>query len=75
VLSGEFICVNRHLIEEMIKLGLWNKVMMNEVISKNGSIQNVEGIPDNIKKRFRTVWEIPQKAVLNLAIGRAPFID
>lgn len=58
VLSGEFICVNRHLIEELIKLGQWDKTLINDVLSKNGSIQKIEGIPQNIKDRYRTVWEL-----------------
>lgn len=59
VLSGEFICVNRHLIKELLKLNLWTKEIRNDVLAHNGSIQRISGIPDNIKKRFRTVWEMP----------------
>ncbi len=75
VLSGEFICVNRHLIEELLSLGLWNQQIKNEVLAHNGSIQNIKGIPDEIKMRFRTVWELPQRKVVDLAAGRSPYID
>jgi len=59
VLSGEFICVNKHLIEEMIKLNLWTNTIQNDLKASGGSIQKINGIPDHIKKRFRTIWEIP----------------
>lgn len=75
VLSGEFICVNRHLIEELLEIGLWNQQIKNEVMANNGSVQNIKAIPDDIKMRFRTVWELPQKRIVDLATGRSPFID
>ena len=59
VLSGEFICVNRHLIEELLEIGLWNQQIKNDVLANNGSVQNIKDIPDEVKKRFRTVWELP----------------
>jgi ribonucleotide reductase alpha subunit len=59
VLSGEFICVNRHLIEELLELGLWNQQIKNEVLANNGSVQNIKEIPGLVKSRFRTVWELP----------------
>ena len=74
VLSGEFIVVNKHLLKDLIKLGLWNDEMKNTLIAANGSIQNIEGIPANIKELYRTVWEIPQKAVLDMAADRGAYI-
>ncbi|MEL6607073.1 MAG: ribonucleoside-diphosphate reductase subunit alpha [Bacteroidota bacterium] len=74
VLSGEFIVVNKHLLKDLIKLGLWNDAMKNTLIAANGSIQHIEGIPANIKELYRTVWEIPQKAVLDMAADRGAFI-
>ncbi len=75
VLSGEFICVNKHLIQKLIKLNLWNQNLRNKMLASNGSIQKIKEIPEKIKKLFRTVWEIPQKSIIDLAIGRGPFID
>ncbi len=75
VLSGEFICVNRHLIEELLEQGIWNQQIKNELLAHNGSVQNIKEIPDHIKSRFRTVWELPQRKIIDLAAGRSPFID
>lgn len=75
VLSGEFICVNRHLIEELVGLGMWTEAVRQKILAFNGSIQDIKEIPEEIRRRYRTVWEIRQKAILNLAIGRGPFID
>ncbi|MEM9416955.1 MAG: ribonucleoside-diphosphate reductase subunit alpha [Bacteroidota bacterium] len=74
VLSGEFIVVNKHLLKDLIALGLWNDEMKNTLIAANGSIQHIEGIPANIKELYRTVWEIPQKAVLDMAADRGAYI-
>ena len=62
VLSGEFIVVNKHLMNELINLGLWDERMMNRIKAENGSIQNIAEIPVDIKERYKTVWEISQKA-------------
>ncbi|OJW72262.1 MAG: ribonucleoside-diphosphate reductase subunit alpha [Candidatus Amoebophilus sp. 36-38] len=74
VLSGEFIVVNKHLLEDLIKLGLWDDKMKNELIANNGSVQNIERIPMHIKELYRTVWEIPQKAIIDMAADRGAFI-
>lgn len=74
VLSGEFIIVNKHLLQDLIKLGLWNDEMKNTLMAANGSIQNIEGIPANIKELYKTVWEISQKAILDMAADRGPYI-
>ncbi|ROT47460.1 ribonucleoside-diphosphate reductase subunit alpha [Candidatus Cardinium hertigii] len=74
VLSGEFIVVNKYLLEDLIELGLWNERMKEELIMGNGSIQHMQRIPQYIKNLYRTVWEIPQKAIIDMAADRAPYI-
>jgi ribonucleoside-diphosphate reductase alpha chain len=61
VLSGEFIVVNKHLLRDLVKLGLWNDNLKNQLMGANGSIQNIKEIPDNIKELYKTAWEISQK--------------
>lgn len=75
VLSGEFQVVNHHLLNDLTDLGLWDKDMKNRLMANNGSIQNIEGIPDDLKKLYRTVWEIPQKNILQMAADRGAYID
>lgn len=75
VLSGEFQVVNQHLLKDLTELGLWNEDMKNELIAHNGSVQNIDEIPDNLKKLYRTVWEISQKTVIKMAADRGAFID
>ena len=75
VVSGEFQMVNKYLIEDLIKINLWNKSMKNKIIKNNGSIQSIYEIPDQLKKIYRTVWEIPQKSIIDMAADRAPFVD
>jgi ribonucleoside-diphosphate reductase alpha chain len=75
VLSGEFAVVNRFLVNDLIKLGLWNDNMRNEVIANNGSVQNINSIPDEVKALYKTIWEIKQKAVVDMSAGRGPYID
>ena len=74
VLSGEFICVNKHLVRDLIKLGLWTTSVKNQIVANNGSVQTVLEIPDNIKEIYKTVWEISQKKMMDLAIARGPYI-
>ena len=74
VLSGEFIVVNKHLLKDLIELGLWNDQMKNELILANGSIQHMENIPAHIRALYRTVWEIPQKAIIDMAADRGAYI-
>lgn len=73
-LSGEFIMVNKHLMKDLIDLGLWNDTMRNRLISTNGSVQNVPGIPQNIKDLYKTVWEISQKVIIDMAADRGAYI-
>lgn len=74
VLSGDFIVVNKHLLKDLIKLGLWNDNMKNKLIMANGSIQNIPEIPQNIKDLYKTVWEISQKTILDMAADRGAYI-
>ena len=74
VLAGEFVCVNKHLVKDLIKIGLWIPEIKNELVAHNGSVQNIDKIPDALKKLYKTVWEIPQKQLLNLAVARGPYI-
>lgn len=75
VLSGDFQVVNQHLLKDLSDRGLWNDDLKNEIISQNGSIQKIDTIPDDLKKLYRTVWEIPQKNLINMAADRGAFID
>ena len=74
VLAGDFPIVNHHLYKELSERNLWNKELVNDMIRNNGSVQQVN-VPDDIKKRFRTVWELSMKTIIDLAADRAPFID
>jgi len=75
VLSGEFQIVNQHLLRDLTELDIWSEDLKNEIISANGSIQNISIIPDHIKALYKTVWEISQKTVLKQAADRGAFID
>lgn len=75
VLSGEFQIVNPYLLKDLIKLNLWDDDMRNELIAKNGSVQEINRIPDELKALYKTVWEISQKTVLKMAADRGAFID
>jgi ribonucleoside-diphosphate reductase alpha chain len=75
VLSGEFIIVNKHLRKELEERNLWNKDLGNKIILNNGSIQNIDEIPNDLKQIYKTVWEIPQKCFIDMAADRAPYID
>jgi ribonucleoside-diphosphate reductase alpha chain len=75
VLSGEFVVVNKHLLLDLVKLGLWNDEMKNEIIKANGSIQAIDSIPENIKAIYKTVWEIKMKDIIHMSADRGHFID
>jgi ribonucleoside-diphosphate reductase alpha chain len=75
VLSGEFVVVNKHLLLDLVQLGLWNDEMKNEIIKANGSIQGIDSIPDNIKAIYKTVWEIKMKDIIDMSADRGRFID
>lgn len=74
VLSGEFIIVNKHLLKDLVKEGLWNNEMRQKLMAANGSIQNIPEIPENLKLLYKTAWEIPQRAILDQAADRGAFI-
>ena len=75
VLSGEFIVVNKHLLEDLVERGLWNEDIKQELMRNNGSIQNIEGISDDIKELYRTVWEMSMKDIIDMSRQRGYFID
>ena len=74
VLSGEFIIVNKHLLKDLVNLGLWNNSMKNKIIAANGSVQNIEEIPSDIKELYKTVWEIKQRNIIDMAADRGAYI-
>ncbi|MDB5203545.1 MAG: ribonucleoside-diphosphate reductase subunit alpha [Ferruginibacter sp.] len=74
VLSGEFVIVNKHLLKDLVELNLWNDDMKNKIMGQNGSIQSIEGIPENVKAIYKTVWEIKQRALIDMAADRGVFI-
>jgi len=74
VLSGEFVIVNKHLLKDLVDLNLWNDDMKNAIMSNNGSIQKINGIPEDIKAIYKTVWEIKQRAIIDMAADRGAFI-
>lgn len=73
--QGEFIIVNKYLVDELIEKGLWDNDMIDKVIQNQGSIQNILEIPEDIRYRYKDVWEIPQKTLIDLAIIRNKFVD
>lgn len=75
VLSGEFCIVNTHLVKDLQKLGLWDTTMKNRIVAANGSVQNIPEIPTDIRALYKTVWEISQKRILDLAADRGAYID
>ena len=74
VLAGEFCVINKHLLKDLTDLGIWNDKTKEELMSNKGSVQNIEGLPKNLKELYKTVWEIPQKVILDQAMGRGPYI-
>ena len=73
VLSGEFVVVNKFLLKDLIELGLWNPTMKNKLIAENGSVQNIPEIPTELKELYKTVWEIKQKTIIDMAAERGAF--
>ena len=74
-LGGEFIVINKHLVNELMSVGLWGDDIKDKLIMENGSVQNIPEIPTEIKEVFKTVWEMSQKRLLNMAANRSVFID
>ena len=75
VLSGEFIVVNKHLLEDLVKLGLWNEDLKQEIMRHNGSVQNIDIIPQELKDLYKTVWEMSMKDIIDMSRQRGYFID
>ncbi|WP_027001002.1 ribonucleoside-diphosphate reductase subunit alpha [Eisenibacter elegans] len=74
VLSGEFVVVNKHLLHDLVELGIWNEELKNKIVAADGSIQNIAEIPQNLKDLYKTVWEVKQKSILEMAADRGAFI-
>ena len=75
-LAGEFVCVNRHLLQDLIDLGLWTPELKQRIVAANGSIASFTNeIPAHIRALFKTVWEISQKTIINMAADRGAYID
>ncbi|MBK5285222.1 MAG: ribonucleoside-diphosphate reductase subunit alpha, partial [Bacteroidia bacterium] len=75
VLSGEFVVVNKHLLKDLVRLGIWNEGLKNKIIMANGSVQDIDEIPQDIKDIYKTVWEIKQRHLIDMAADRGAFID
>lgn len=75
VLAGEFQIVNPYLLKDLVEMGLWNDDMKNRLVASGGSIKDIPSIPDDLKDLYKTVWEISQKVIIDMAAGRGPFID
>ncbi|MGA0232784.1 MAG: ribonucleoside-diphosphate reductase subunit alpha, partial [Saprospiraceae bacterium] len=73
-LSGEYVVVNKHLLKDLIEMGLWSNEMKQRLMAANGSIQNIDNIPQNIKDLYKTVWEIKQKVIIDMAADRGAYI-
>jgi ribonucleotide reductase alpha subunit len=73
-LAGEFIMANKYLMEDLLELGLWNEKIKNNIIANNGSIQHIDVIPENIREKYRTVWELPMRTLIDMAADRGAYI-
>ena len=73
-LSGEFVVVNKYLLKDLVKRKLWNDNLKNKIIAGNGSVQNIDEIPEDMKALYKTVWEVKQKAVIDMAADRGAYI-
>lgn len=73
-MAGEFIIINKYLISDLVSLGIWNKDMKNKIIIDDGSIQNIEGIPEDLKQLYKTSWELKQKVLIDQSADRGAFV-
>ncbi len=73
-IAGDFIVINKHLVKDLMKLGLWNAEMKNKIIAQNGSVQAIREIPAEIRELYKTVWEIKQRVLIQQSIDRSPFV-
>jgi ribonucleotide reductase alpha subunit len=74
-MAGEFVVVNRHLMNDMMALGLWTEDLRRQLLSRDGSVQGLAQVPDELKRVYRTVWEVPQRSVIDHAVARGPYVD
>ena len=74
VLAGEFVCINKYLVDDLVKAGCWTSDVRTQIIANNGSIQGIAQVPTELRELYKTAWEIPMKTLINLAADRAPFI-
>jgi ribonucleoside-diphosphate reductase alpha chain len=74
VLAGDFMVINKYLVDDLMNLGLWTSEIRTEIIANNGSVQGISEIPQDLKDIYKTVWEIPQKVLIDMSASRAPFI-
>ncbi len=73
-IAGDFVVINKYLVKDLMNRGLWNKDMKDNIIAENGSIQNIQEIPEDLKNLYKTVWEIKQKSLIDLSIERGPYV-
>jgi ribonucleoside-diphosphate reductase alpha chain len=74
VMAGEFFVINKHLIRDLIERGLWGDAMREALIAAKGSVQGIDMVPGDLKELYKTVWEIKQKALVDLHADRGPFV-
>lgn len=74
-MAGEFVVVNRHLMDDLMARGLWTEDLRRRLLARDGSVQSLPEIPDDLKRVYRTIWEVPQRAVIDHAAARGPFVD
>ena len=74
VLAGDFMVLNKYLVQDLIELNLWNTDMRTSIIANNGSVQGIAEVPAELQERYKTAWEIPMKTIINMAADRAPFV-
>jgi ribonucleoside-diphosphate reductase alpha chain len=74
VLAGDFVILNKYLVEDLVAIGLWNPEIRNQIIAENGSVQNIVGLPSELRERYKTAWEIPMKTIINMSADRAPYV-
>ena len=73
-LAGDFVVLNKHLVHDLIECGLWTPETKNAIIANNGSVQAIAAIPDDLKKLYRTVWELSMRTVIDMAADRGPYV-
>jgi ribonucleoside-diphosphate reductase alpha chain len=73
-LSGEYIVINKHLVRDLMALGLWNEDLKNQIIVRNGSVQGISDIPEGIQRLYKTAWEIKQRTLIDMSADRGAFI-